>query len=152
MNANYKIETIEKGGKTSHIVVQYDFETGIEMRQVCSDEVYGYLNDSKKKQANMKRSDRRHIDWSRLEEEEIHSNSASVEQSVEQRELSKRLNSHLKKLSFMEETRVRAYFGGKSMTDIAKEEGCSVAAISKSIHAALPKLKTMLNKDGYYHS
>lgn len=129
--------------------VSYEFREGAPVEIEVDDSIGEVIIQFEKEQYNKNRAEtRRHDSVERMEEEDFAQfpdNKQNVEQSVEQSIVYESLYAAISQLTPDQQVLVqRVYFQDQSLTQIAREDGVSVAAISNRLSKIHKKIKKLL--------
>jgi len=131
-------------------IVVFNFNSKEETVNV-SKEVYDVFNSSELMDIKQMNERDRHYEHIELTDEDIYRNSffknESVEDIVEKKIISEKLQKAISSLSDIQRRRIiKYYFQEKTMEEIAKSEGKAVSSIKESLELAIQKLAEILKK------
>lgn len=126
--------------------IKYLFATGETTEVEVNDEIGTIILDSRRKEKNRDRMEERHCySMDAIEYEGVeYSDGTTPETELLSKIESKRLSEALEHISVLQLERLCKLAEGKSIREIAREEGKHHSAIEESIEAARKKLKKFL--------
>lgn len=144
----YKIDYCEI--KEMYVLIFND-SRNIQQKVELTDELFYLFNEFELEDISQMHKYDKHIERFELIDEELYKRmteqSKLVEEEVEKNLLNIELKSALNSLDEIQKRRIRMYyFDELTLEEIAKIEGCSFQAISKSISLALKKMQKKLKK------
>ena len=131
-------------------IVEFIDNKNVHCKVDISEKVYEALNQFELEDISQIHKYRKHIEHSELYEETLEhrmfNKPISIEQEVENKILLEDLKLAMRQLSDTQKKRlILYYFEDKTLSDIAKIEGCSIKNVHKSIEQALQKIKKNIN-------
>lgn len=127
------------------------FKSNTEKYKVeISKEIFDVFNRFELEDISKMHKEDKYIERNEVYEETLFSkgliNMFKVEDTIEKKEIIRKLNSSIKKLPSVQKRRlIKYYFDDKTLEKIAKEEGCTKRAIKFSIDLALKKISKKFN-------
>ncbi len=132
--------------KQSTIKVKYEFADGMVSEIEVSEELGAYITASRREEENYERKTRYHctvsLDSLEYEGEWFADESHNPERAVLQEEEEKQVQIFLSSLTDKQRSRVQGLMDGKSIREIAEEEGIAYLTVYDSIELVKKKAKS----------